>query len=37
MLFISATADLGLQGLRRQLLIWPPEATGDGALKPGDP
>ncbi|MFM7086428.1 MAG: GTPase HflX [Cyanobium sp.] len=24
MLFVSATADLGLQGLRRQLALWPP-------------
>jgi len=37
LLFISATADLGLQGLRRQLLIWPPQASGDGAVRPGDP
>lgn len=26
MLFISATADLGLQGLRQRLLQWPPQA-----------
>ena len=32
MLFVSATADLGLQSVRQRLLQWPPAATpGDSA------
>ena len=35
MLFVSATADLGLQGLRRQLLQWPVSEPGSaGGLVP---
>jgi len=35
MLFISATAALGLQNLQRRLLDWPPDTRGDGDTEPG--
>ncbi|MEI8250560.1 MAG: GTPase HflX [Synechococcus sp. ELA057] len=35
MLFISATAALGLQNLQRRLLVWPADTRGDGDTEPG--